>query len=344
MGMRRRNVLSLVVPIIAAAVIGFGFAIDRWVIGSEVETAPAPTAISPPSPAIEVARQPEVDNAHFKALFARGIASLRAGDPGQAVAAFESAQRLNPKVPALYANLGFARLALEQIDAAIESFESSIALRPSQANAYFGLAEARERQGDWEAALGAMRVFVHLTPEDDPFRRRALSAIWEWETALDRRPSNDSDAAKAETASSEQTKGPDLLKAVLSRLDGGSDTLARYAGKTVILNVWATWCAPCRVELPSLQRLSEKLDSERYAVVGLSTDKDPDFVREFLRDVGVSYPNYLDPGRDTAYGILKIESYPQTLLVRPDGSIAQRIVGARAWDQPEMVENIEGIN
>ncbi len=339
----RRNVLALTVPIVAVVVVVFGFALDRWVIDSGIEIAPEPAALFPSAPIMDPARQSDLDGAHFDALFAQGIAGLRAGKPGQAAAAFEAARRLGPKVPALYVNLGFARLALGQVDAAVESFETSINLRPAQANAYFGLAEAREQQGDMEAALGAMRTFVHLASEDDRFRRRALSAIWEWEAALGRRPSNGTDAAQTETNEYAQAKGSDLLTAELGRLDGGSGTLAHFRGKTLVLNVWATWCAPCRVELPSLQRLSEKLNPEQYAVVGLSTDEDPDFVREFLREVGVAYPNYLDPGRDVAFGILKIESYPQTLLIRPDGSIAQRIVGARAWDEPEMVANIESV-
>lgn len=341
---RRRHVLLLTIPIIVVAVIGFGFTLDRWVIGGEVEIVPEPAAASRPVAASSTpARQSEVDVAHFDALFARGIAGLRAGKPDQAAAAFEAARVLKPQVPALYANLGFSRLALGQIDAAVESFETSTELRPAQANAYFGLAEAREQQGDLESALGAMRVFVHLTDEEDPFRRRAFSAIWEWETALGRRPPKATQAAPSETGDLAKAIGSDLMTAKLNRLDGGSDTLARFMGKTVILNVWATWCAPCRVELPSLQRLSEKLDPTRYAVVGLSTDEDPDFVREFLRDVGVDYINYLDPGRDVTYGILKIESYPYTLLIRPDGSITQRIVGARAWDAPEMLANIVGV-
>ncbi len=339
---RRRNALFLILPIVAVAVIGFGFALDRWVVVGDIETVPEPAAISPPAPTTPPASQTEVDDAHFEALFARGIAGLRAGKPDQAAAAFEAAQILNPRVPALHANLGFARLALGKINAAIESFETSTNLRPAQANAYFGLAEAWEKQGDLEQALGAMRTFVHLTPEDDPFRRRAFSAIWEWEQALGRLPSNAAEAVQAETGGQAGARGQDLLSVDLNRLDGGSDTFARFIGKTVILNVWATWCAPCRVELPSLQRLSKKLDPTRYAVVGLSTDEDPDYVREFLRDVGVDYPNYLDSGRDITYGILKIESYPQTLLIRPDGSIVQQIVGARAWDEPGMIANITG--
>ena len=339
---RRRDVLPIAVPVVAAAVIGFGFALDRWVIGSEIEIPPEATGKSQPAVAADSAQQSVIDKAHFDALFARGIGGLRTGNPGQAADAFEAARRLKQDVPALHANLGFARLELGQVEAAIKSFEAAIELRPSQANAYFGLAESRERQGDLEAALGAMRTFVHLSPEDDPFRSRALSAIWEWETSLSQRPPPAAAAiAPDATGAAAQGRGLYLQTAPLIRLDGGSETLARFSGKTVILNIWATWCAPCRAELPSLQRLSDRLDPERYAVVGLSTDEDPDYVREFLGEMGVRYPNYLDPKRDITFGILMIESYPQTLLIRPDGSIAETIIGARAWDRPEMIANIE---
>lgn len=128
----------------------------------------------------------------------------------------------------------------------------------------------------------------------------------------------------------------------LHRLDGAIQRFDAYRGKTTIVNIWATWCAPCRAELPSLQRLRDQLDPGRYAVIGISIDEDPDFVREYLRDLGVTYANYLDRTRGLTDGVLGVRSYPQTLFIGPDGRLLQRVVGSREWDHPDAIAAIQG--
>jgi thiol-disulfide isomerase/thioredoxin len=132
-----------------------------------------------------------------------------------------------------------------------------------------------------------------------------------------------------------------LHSIVLARLDGGEERLSRYGSKTVVLNVWATWCPPCRAELPSLQRLSGRLDPERFVVAGLSVDEDSDFVREYLNDVGVGYVNYIDSAQTVVRDVLGVESFPQTLLIGARGTLRDRIVGARDWGSPEVVAALE---
>jgi thiol-disulfide isomerase/thioredoxin len=129
----------------------------------------------------------------------------------------------------------------------------------------------------------------------------------------------------------------DLHAVALTRLDGTQERLSLYGGRSVIVNVWATWCAPCRGELPSLDRLSRRLDPERFVLVGLAVDQDPDFVREYLNDIGVAYPNYIDSRQTVVRDLLGLESFPQTLLVDGDGVLRGRIVGARDWDHPDAV-------
>ncbi len=320
------------------AVLSAGFALKAQFFAQD---APAPPAAESPRPPGGPVLDEAVTKAHFDSMFARGIAGLRAGDASAAAQAFDAAARLRPEVPAAQVNLGFARLELGQVEAATAAFQTAIALRPAQANAYYGLAEARERQGDLESALGAMKTFLHLAAEEDPFRRRALSAIWEWESALGRHAPA---ATAGETAPPTQAGTPasQIAAAALIGLDGEPASLAAYAGKTLVLNVWATWCPPCRAELPSLQRLSDTLDPAAFAVVGLSTDTDSVLVREFLRDTQVRYPNYLDPQRNVAAGILGIVSYPQTYVIGADGSVVAQVSGARAWDHPDMIAFIHG--
>lgn len=132
---------------------------------------------------------------------------------------------------------------------------------------------------------------------------------------------------------------PDI---VMQRLDGTtSDSLADYRGKLVVLNVWATWCEPCRRELPNLQQLSVALDSKHFAVLGMAEDEDDHLVREYLIDKGVSFVNYLDPHGAIATNQLGIQIFPYTLLIAPDGRFIQRIPGPREWQRDEVIGLLE---
>lgn len=127
----------------------------------------------------------------------------------------------------------------------------------------------------------------------------------------------------------------------LTALDGGAASLADYRGKLVVLNIWATWCEPCRRELPNLQALSESLDPARFAVLGLAEDDDPHLVREYLNDKGVRFANYVDPGRALATEVLGVQVFPYTLLIAPDGTFIERVPGPREWQQPEVRQRLE---
>lgn len=127
----------------------------------------------------------------------------------------------------------------------------------------------------------------------------------------------------------------------LTSLDGGSASLAAYRGKLVVLNIWATWCEPCRRELPNLQALSESLDPARFVVLGLAEDDDPHLVREYLNDKGVRFTSYVDPGRALATHVLGVQVFPYTLLIAPDGTFIERVPGPREWQQPEVRQRLE---
>lgn len=137
-------------------------------------------------------------------------------------------------------------------------------------------------------------------------------------------------------------EGQPFPSLTLERLDGEKLPVSALRGRLVVLNVWATWCPPCRKELPSLQRLSRSLDGARFAVLGLSLDQDPVPVREYLHDRQVSYPNFLDRGMTVAERVLEMKAYPDTLFIAPDGTFLGRIVGAAQWDDPRVVKALEG--
>jgi thiol-disulfide isomerase/thioredoxin len=129
---------------------------------------------------------------------------------------------------------------------------------------------------------------------------------------------------------------------MLSQSLGGAVSKPAIQGKFVILNVWATWCLPCRQEMPSLERLSRSLDPKRYAVIGLSIDDDALLALEFLESGGVTFSNFFDQG-----GMLSkpfgVNVYPETFLIAPDGTLARRLTGARDWSSAETLALIEGV-
>jgi len=128
---------------------------------------------------------------------------------------------------------------------------------------------------------------------------------------------------------------------VMRQLDGGTLPISRYRGKLVLLNVWATWCEPCRREMPNLQQLSDALDPERFAVIGLAQDQDDHVVREYLLDQGVRFSSYIDPGGTIATEQLGIQLFPYTLLIAADGRFIQRIAGPREWQRQEVIALLE---
>jgi thiol-disulfide isomerase/thioredoxin len=125
----------------------------------------------------------------------------------------------------------------------------------------------------------------------------------------------------------------------LTALDGAKAPIESFRGRLVVLNIWATWCAPCRTELPGLDRLSRMLDPSRFVVVGLAIDSDAISIGEFLLQNHIRFANYRDA--DHARDTLAIRAYPVTFVIAPDGRLLLRMTGARVWDGAEAVAALE---
>jgi thiol-disulfide isomerase/thioredoxin len=118
--------------------------------------------------------------------------------------------------------------------------------------------------------------------------------------------------------------------------------LDNWRGKVVLLNVWATWCAPCREEMPALDRLQKALGSDKFQVVALAVDKSGlEGARKFLSDIKTeSLELYADPtARD---GLdLKVIGMPTTILIDREGREIGRLIGPAAWDSADAKRLIE---
>lgn len=119
-------------------------------------------------------------------------------------------------------------------------------------------------------------------------------------------------------------------------------TIADKKGKVVLLNLWATWCAPCREEMPSLDRLQKAMGSDKFEVVAVSVDKNGfDSAKKFLDGIGVSsLAYYIDPtGR--AASQVKAIGMPATLLIDREGREIGRLMGPAEWDSADAKRLIE---
>lgn len=123
----------------------------------------------------------------------------------------------------------------------------------------------------------------------------------------------------------------------LPRLDGNAvPAPGALRGKVWVINFWATWCEPCRKEMPGLQRLHEAADASKLMVVGITVDTDPNLAREFLLQHQITFANYSDAGQTLARAALGIDAFPATYIVAADGTVMARLTGARDWTGAEM--------
>lgn len=140
------------------------------------------------------------------------------------------------------------------------------------------------------------------------------------------------------TYSSEPIEAPAIL---FKDQRGESIALAKFRGRIVLLNVWATWCAPCREEMPALDRLQAKFGGEDFEVIALSVDRAGiNAVDAFFRAVNIRHlKRYIDESATTMHK-LGIAGLPTTLLIDRDGREVRRYVGAAEWDKEEFARLI----
>ena len=143
--------------------------------------------------------------------------------------------------------------------------------------------------------------------------------------------------ARGDVAALLTAQAPNDLRAVAFDTDDGHATnVAAFAGKTILLNLWATWCVPCKAEMPALDRLEGALGSPRFSVVPVNIDQTRlERPRAFLRDIGATHlPYYADKSADILQA-LRGKGLPTTVLIGPDGCEIGTMAGPAPWDSPD---------
>ncbi|MCV0394397.1 MAG: TlpA family protein disulfide reductase [Rhizobiaceae bacterium] len=176
---------------------------------------------------------------------------------------------------------------------------------------------------------------TELAREDD-----ACPAKTEWARQI-------ADAATGEVAAMLPADPPQSLASLaFNGADGEGMTLADFSGRTVLVNLWATWCAPCRAEMPALDALEREMGGESFEVVAINVDTGGDEKpRAFLDEIGVASLGWY---RDSTMGVfndLKRRSLalglPVTLLVDGEGCLLAHMNGPAEWDSPDAKRLIE---
>jgi thiol-disulfide isomerase/thioredoxin len=125
-------------------------------------------------------------------------------------------------------------------------------------------------------------------------------------------------------------------------LEGKSHRLSDYRGKVVIVNFWATWCPPCRAEMPSMQRAWEELRPEGVVLLAVNMGERRETVAGFLEDNLIDFPLLLDGGMVVSSG-WPVQGLPTTYVVDPQGRAVYAATGMREWDAPTVLGQIRSL-
>lgn len=130
---------------------------------------------------------------------------------------------------------------------------------------------------------------------------------------------------------------------VIENLRGGDTGLADYKGKIVLLNFWATWCMPCRAEMPGMEILWQKYKEQGFVIAAVSVDEGSrGRIETFSKLLDLSFPILLDPESKVS-DLYKVSDMPTSFLIDRNGKVISRIVGTEEWTSSEAIQLVEGL-
>jgi thiol-disulfide isomerase/thioredoxin len=140
--------------------------------------------------------------------------------------------------------------------------------------------------------------------------------------------------ARAAPAPGEVNVGETLREATLRGLNGPTRSLSAFRGRPLIINVWASWCGPCRQEMASLERMAWQDGPAAVPVIGISTDDDIDAAKAFLRQSNATINHFIDRQLELET-MLGASRLPLTVFVDARGRVLHKVYGSREWDDAE---------
>ena len=221
---------------------------------------------------------------------------------------------------AAYDQLGIALSARaakdrKELEAAVDAFRKALALEVANATtARFDLGIALLRLDREDEGKAALRESIAKHP-DGPTAEEARA------TLADPRRARESFAPAVS----------------MTTLAGKPLTTASLHGKVVLLDFWATWCAPCVAALPEVKALAKTLAGEPFVVVGVSADFDREKLRKFVAEKGIDWPQVWEKERRLVFGSFKVNEFPTYMILDPEGKIVYRRTG---WAKQQTDEQV----
>lgn len=136
--------------------------------------------------------------------------------------------------------------------------------------------------------------------------------------------------------------GSVVRDSTMQGLSGSAKKLSDYRGKPLIINLWASWCGPCRMEMGSLDRLYRRYGGKQFQVIGISTDDYPERARGFLQQAKTGFSHFID-SKLVLENMLGADRLPLTVLVDAEGQVLAKYYGAKEWDSPQALEVISKV-
>ena len=133
--------------------------------------------------------------------------------------------------------------------------------------------------------------------------------------------------------------GSVLREASMQGISTPSRRMSDFRGKPLVINVWASWCGPCRQEMGSLERLSRRFGGKQLNVIGISTDDYRDRAQAFVKQFNITFSNFIDHELFLE-NMLGADHLPLTLLVDAKGKVLGKYYGAQEWDSPQSLAMI----
>jgi peroxiredoxin len=135
-------------------------------------------------------------------------------------------------------------------------------------------------------------------------------------------------------------KAPDF---VLKDINGNPVSLSSFKGKVVLLNFWATWCPPCRAEIPSMNKLQQMLKNKGLVILAVSTDRAVVDVKDFIKNNPIAFTVVVDYNLTVSRSLYKVFMVPTTFIIDKKGVIVEKYFGEQDWTDPDIIKEIEAL-